>query len=75
MNHSTGHGVGLQVHEPPQLRDLEYPLRARDVVTVEPGLYKVGVGGVRVENTGMITERGFDDFTSLPLTLDPADYL
>ena len=75
MNHSTGHGVGLQVHEPPYLRDLEYPLRPGDVVTVEPGLYQVGLGGVRVENTGIVTERGFEDFTSLPLSLDPADYL
>ncbi|MDQ6790419.1 MAG: Xaa-Pro peptidase family protein [Candidatus Dormibacteraeota bacterium] len=75
MNHSTGHGVGLQVHEAPQLRDLDYPLLAGDVVTVEPGLYLAGLGGVRVENTGMVTEEGFDDFTTLPLSLDPADYL
>jgi Xaa-Pro aminopeptidase len=75
MIHSTGHGVGLEVHEAPQLRDLDYPLRAGDVVTVEPGLYKAGLGGVRVENTGMVTERGFDDFTTLPFSLDPADYL
>jgi Xaa-Pro aminopeptidase len=75
MNHSTGHGVGIEVHEPPHLRDLDYPLQAGDVVTVEPGLYLVGFGGVRVENTGMITEQGFDDFTTLPLSLDPADYL
>lgn len=75
MNHSTGHGVGLDVHEAPQLRDLDYPLQAGDVVTVEPGLYLTGVGGVRVENTGMVTEDGFDDFTTLPLSLNPADYL
>jgi Xaa-Pro aminopeptidase len=75
MNHSLGHGVGLEVHEAPQLRDLDYPLQAGDVLTVEPGLYLVGFGGVRVENTGMITEEGFDDFTTLPLSLDPADYL
>jgi len=75
MNHSTGHGVGLEVHEVPQLRDLDYPLLAGDVVTVEPGLYQTGLGGVRVENAGMVTEDGFDDFTTLPLSLDPADYL
>jgi Xaa-Pro aminopeptidase len=75
MNHSTGHGIGLEVHEAPQLRDLDYPLLAGDVVTVEPGLYQNGLGGVRVENTGMVTEDGFDDFTTLPLSLDPADYL
>jgi Xaa-Pro aminopeptidase len=75
MIHSTGHGVGLEVHEAPQLRDLDYPLQAGDVLTVEPGLYLVGLGGVRVENTGMVTERGFEDFTTLPLSLEPADYL
>jgi Xaa-Pro aminopeptidase len=75
MNHSTGHGVGLEVHESPQLRDLGYPLLAGDVVTVEPGLYLAGLGGVRVENTGMVGEEGFEDFTTLPTGLDPADYL
>jgi Xaa-Pro aminopeptidase len=75
MNHSTGHGIGLEVHEKPQLRDLDYPLQAGDVVTIEPGLYLTGLGGVRVENTGMVTEEGFEDFTTLPWSLDPADYL
>jgi Xaa-Pro aminopeptidase len=75
MNHSLGHGVGLEVHEAPPLRDLDYPLLAGDVVTVEPGLYQVGLGGVRVEDTGMVTANGFRNFTSLPRSLDPADYL
>jgi Xaa-Pro aminopeptidase len=75
MIHSLGHGVGLEVHEEPQLRDVEYPLRSGDVVTVEPGLYQLGLGGVRVEDTGLVTQRGFDNFTSLPRSLDPADYL
>jgi Xaa-Pro aminopeptidase len=75
MNHSTGHGVGLEVHEAPYLRDLEYPLVAGDVVTVEPGLYQKGLGGVRVEDTGMVTADGFDNFTSLPRSLDPRAYL
>jgi Xaa-Pro aminopeptidase len=75
MNHSTGHGVGLEVHEAPALRDLDYPLEAGDVVTVEPGLYQLGLGGVRVEDTGMVTADGFRNFTSLPRSLDPQDYL
>jgi len=75
MTHSTGHGVGLEVHEAPQLRDLDYPLRAGDVVTVEPGLYLAGLGGVRVEDTGMVIADGFRNFTTLPRSLDPADYL
>jgi Xaa-Pro aminopeptidase len=75
MIHSTGHGVGLDVHEAPHLRDLHYPLAAGDVVTVEPGLYQTGLGGVRVEDTGLVTEGGFDNFTTLPRSLDPEDYL
>jgi Xaa-Pro aminopeptidase len=75
MNHSTGHGVGLEVHEPPTLGRIDCPLRAGDVVTVEPGLYLTGLGGVRVEDTGLITRKGFQNFTTLPRSLDPADYL
>lgn len=75
MNHSLGHGVGLDVHEAPSLRDLDYPLEAGDVVTVEPGLYQEGLGGVRVEDTGLVTPEGFQNFTSLPRSLDPRAYL
>jgi Xaa-Pro aminopeptidase len=76
MNHSTGHGVGLEVHEEPGLRAANSePLEEGDVVTVEPGLYLLGFGGVRVEDTGMVTENGFKNFTSLTRSLDPRDYL
>ena len=76
MNHSTGHGVGLDVHEEPNLRDLvDDPLAEGDVVTVEPGLYLVGLGGVRVEDTGIVTGQGFRNFTTLTRSLDPHDYL
>jgi Xaa-Pro aminopeptidase len=75
LNHSLGHGVGLEVHEAPMLRNVDYPLVAGDVVTVEPGLYKLGFGGVRVEDTGIVTESGFRNFTSLTRSLDPKDYL
>ncbi len=76
MNHSTGHGVGLDVHEEPALRETsEDPLRDGDVVTVEPGLYKLGLGGVRVEDTGMVTAQGFQNFTTITRSLDPKDYL
>jgi Xaa-Pro aminopeptidase len=71
MNHSTGHGVGLDVHEEPSLRQTsDEPLREGDVVTVEPGL-----GGVRVEDTGMVTASGFQNFTTITRSLDPKDYL
>jgi Xaa-Pro aminopeptidase len=76
MTHSTGHGVGLDVHEEPRLRAPdENPLLEGDVVTVEPGLYLQGLGGVRVEDTGMVTGDGFKNFTSLTRSLDPRDYL
>jgi Xaa-Pro aminopeptidase len=76
MSHSTGHGVGLDVHEDPRLRDPnDSDLLDGDVVTVEPGLYLAGMGGVRVEDTGMVTRNGFKNFTSLTRSLDPRDYL
>jgi len=76
MNHTTGHGVGLDIHEEPSLRGPdENTLLEGDVVTVEPGLYLLGFGGVRVEDTGMVTKEGFKNFTTLTRSLDPRDYL
>ena len=76
MNHSTGHGVGLDVHEEPALRGPgENTLLEGDVTTVEPGLYLLGLGGVRIEDTGMVTRDGFRNFTTLTRSLDPRDYL
>jgi Xaa-Pro aminopeptidase len=76
MIHNTGHGVGLDVHEEPALRGPnEEPLLEGDVVTVEPGLYLLGLGGVRVEDTGVVTSNGFANFTSITRSLDPRDYL
>jgi len=76
MNHSTGHGVGLEVHEEPTLRETtDDPLAEGDVVTVEPGVYLLGLGGVRVEDTGMVTRQGFKNFTRLTRSLNPNDYL
>ncbi len=74
MIHSTGHGVGLDVHELPVLRPVDMPLEEGDVITVEPGLYKEGLGGVRVEDTGLVTADGFSNFTSLTRSLDPKAY-
>ena len=75
MNHSLGHGVGLEIHEQPGLRDAPSTFAEGDVVTVEPGLYEVGQGGVRWEDLVVITENGHRSFTSLPKSLDPADYV
>jgi Xaa-Pro aminopeptidase len=74
MIHSTGHGVGLEVHEAPNLRDVSSPLEVEDVVTVEPGLYEAGLGGVRVEDLLAVTAGGRRNLTTLPRSLDPADY-
>jgi Xaa-Pro aminopeptidase len=76
MNHSVGHGVGLEVHEEPGVRAAgKDPLQEGEVITVEPGLYLMGTGGVRVEDTGMVTANGFQNFTHLTRSLDPKDYL
>ncbi len=63
FTHSLGHGIGLDVHEEPSLGPLGGVLTAGNVVTVEPGLYYPGTGGVRLEDMGAVTEIGFDRFT------------
>ncbi|MDK2975317.1 MAG: Xaa-Pro aminopeptidase [Methanofollis sp.] len=61
--HSLGHGVGLEVHESPSLSPSGGPLVAGNVVTVEPGLYYPGIGGVRIEDMGVVAAGGFDCYT------------
>jgi Xaa-Pro aminopeptidase len=70
--HALGHGVGLQVHEAPALSRLETsPLVAGDVVTLEPGLYRPGYGGCRLEDLVIVTEDGAERLTDFPYDLKP----
>lgn len=68
--HSLGHGIGLDVHESPGLRREPGRLRAGNVVTVEPGLYLPGVGGVRLEDVVAVTPAGYKILASFPKTLE-----
>ena len=64
--HSTGHGVGLEIHEAPSFRDGGTErLKKGMVVTVEPGLYYKKLGGVRLENTVVVTTTGYNDLTRM----------
>jgi len=66
LTHGTGHGVGLEVHEPPLLDLKGPPLVAGDVVTIEPGLYRRDLGGVRVEDIVVVTAEGCENLNRLP---------
>ncbi|MGD0908654.1 MAG: Xaa-Pro peptidase family protein [Candidatus Acidiferrales bacterium] len=65
--HSTGHGVGLEIHEGPRIaRDQKKKLEAGNVVTLEPGVYVEGVGGIRIEDEALVTRHGTEILTTPP---------
>ncbi len=70
FSHGTGHGVGLDIHEGPAVASTASgSLRAGQVVTVEPGAYVAGLGGVRWEDTVLVTETGHRPLTMAPKSL------
>ena len=71
FGHGLGHGVGLDIHEAPRLSKTapEEPLRAGNIVTVEPGIYVPGQLGVRIEDLALVGEHGSEPLTSLPKDL------
>ncbi len=61
--HSTGHGVGLDIHELPNVGDNDYVLEEGNVITIEPGLYDPAIGGIRIEDLVVVTKDGYNNLT------------
>jgi Xaa-Pro aminopeptidase len=63
--HSTGHGVGLEIHEAPFVGERDTVLEAGNIITIEPGLYYPDVGGIRLEDLILVTDDGFENLTEM----------
>lgn len=70
MVHGTGHGIGLDVHEPPLIDRNGPELVVGDVLTIEPGVYQPDFGGVRVEDMVAVTQTGCENFNTVPEGLE-----
>jgi Xaa-Pro aminopeptidase len=71
FGHALGHGIGLDVHEGPRIgSEIASPLKVGMVITIEPGVYLPGIGGVRIEDDILVTSRGGRVLSSLPKDLD-----
>ncbi|MFY9577962.1 MAG: Xaa-Pro peptidase family protein [Gaiellaceae bacterium] len=69
--HGLGHGVGLEVHELPSMSRTGHDLVPGDVITIEPGLYRSGYGGLRLEDLVLVTKDGYEVITDYPYELEP----
>jgi len=69
--HGTGHGVGLEIHEAPRVSSAVHKkLRAGNIITIEPGLYYPQLGGVRIEDTVLVTKDGYEMLVPCPRQLE-----
>ncbi len=68
--HGTGHGLGLEIHESPRVSAVDATMKTGCVVTVEPGLYYPGIGGVRLEDVAVIGKRVSRNLTTFPKFLE-----
>ena len=68
--HGTGHGLGLEIHEGPSIGKRKDTLESGHIVTMEPGLYYRGLGGVRIEDTVVVRDDGYKNLTTLPKVLE-----
>jgi Xaa-Pro aminopeptidase len=72
FSHELGHGLGLQVHEPPVLGPgAKVPLVEGEVLAIEPALYRTGFGGCRLEDNVLVTADGLDRLTDYEFSLVP----